>query len=75
MEDITLLSITFLFLIVLLSSIKSAKTFEANPDNTSDHLPIQMTLNFTVNDNSASYDRDPQCSKKSPKFFGPNFHL
>ena len=37
-------------------SIESAKTFEADSDNTSDHLSIQMTLNFTMNDNSASYD-------------------
>ena len=43
-------------------TFESAKTFEADPDNTSDHLPIQMTLNFTVNDNSASYDEDLQCS-------------
>ena len=59
----------------LLSSIESAKTFEADPDNTSDHLPIQMTFNFTMNDNSASYDGDPQCSKKKSKLFGTNFHL
>ena len=26
----------------LLSSIESGRTFEADPDNTSDHLPIQM---------------------------------
>ena len=59
----------------LLSSIESAKIFEVDPDNTSDHLPIQMTLNFTMNDNSTSYDGDPQCSNKKSKFFGPNFHL
>ena len=59
----------------LLSSIESAKTFEADPDNSSNHLPIQMTLNFTVNDNSASYDRDPRVLRKSSEFFGPNFHL
>ena len=28
----------------LLSSIESAKTFEADLGNTSDHLPIQMTI-------------------------------
>ena len=28
-----------------------------------------MTLNFTINDNSASYDGDPQCSKKKSKIF------
>ena len=56
-------------------NIESAKTFEADPDNNSDHLPIQMTLNFTMNDNSASYDEDPSVLRKSPKFFCPNFHL
>ena len=59
----------------LLSSTESTKTFEADSDNTSDHLPIQMTLNFTMNDNSASYDKIPSVLRKSPKFFGPNFHL
>ena len=59
----------------MLSSIESAKTFEADPDNTSDHLPIQMTLNFTINDNSASYDGDPQCSKKKSKIFWSKFSL
>ena len=59
----------------LLSGIESAKTFEADPDNTSDHLLIQMTLNFTMNDNSASYDGDPQCSKKKSKFFWSKFSL
>ena len=59
MGDITLLLITFKFVpICLLSSTESAKTFEADPDNTSDHLPIQVTLNFTMNGNSASYDGD-----------------
>ena len=53
----------------LLSSIESAKTFEADSNNTSDHLPIQMTLNFTMSDNSASYDGDPQCSKKKSHTF------
>ena len=75
MGDITLL---FSYIFVpncLLSSTESAKTFEADPDNTSDHRPIQMTLNFTMNGNSASYDGDTNVLRKSPKFFGPNFHL
>ena len=59
----------------MLNSIESTKTFEADPDNTSDHLPIQMTLNFTVNGNSASYDGDPQCPKKKSKFFWSKFSL
>ena len=59
----------------LLSSIESAKTFEADSDNTSDHLPIQMTLNFTMNDNSASYDGDHPCSEKKYKIFWSKFSL
>ena len=80
-----LLSITFLFLIArcllafgvylpVLSSIESAKIFEADSDNTSGHLPIQMTLNFTMNDNSL-YDGDPQCSEKKYKIFWSKFSL
>ena len=53
----------------LLSITESAKTFEADSHNTSDHLPIQMIYNFTVNDNCASYDGDPQCSKTKSKIF------
>ena len=59
----------------LLSSIESVKTFEADSDNTSDHLPIQMTLNFTMNDNSASYDGDPQCSEEKSTIFWSKFSL
>ena len=33
----------------LLSSITSAKTFAADPDNTSDYLPIQLTLTINYN--------------------------
>ena len=57
----------------LLSSITSAKTFEADPDNTSDHLPIQLTL--IINYNFASCAGNSQRSKKSPKLNGLNFHL
>ena len=57
----------------LLSTITSAKTFEADPDNTSDHLPIQLT--FTINYNFASCAGNSQRSKKSPKLNGLNFHL
>ena len=55
------------------SSITSAKTFEAYPDNTSDHLPIQLTL--TINYNFASCGGNSQRSKKSSKLNGLNFHL
>ena len=46
----------------LLGSITSAKTFEAYPDNTSDRLPIQLTL--TINYNFASCGGNSQRSKK-----------
>ena len=49
----------------LLSSIASAKTFEADPDNTSDYFPIQLTL--TINYNFASCAANSQRSKKKPK--------
>ena len=49
----------------LLSSITSAKAFEAYPDNTSDHLPIQLTL--TINYNFASCGGNSQRSKKRLK--------
>ena len=55
----------------LRSSIESAKTFEADPDNTSD-VP---TLNFTVNGNSTLYNGDPQCSERKSKIFWSKFSL
>ena len=40
----------------LLSSIKFAKTFNDDVDNTSDHLPIQMKLCYTVSDSVSTCD-------------------
>ena len=57
----------------LLSSIMSAKTFKADPDNTSDHLPIQLTL--TINYNFASCAGNSQSSKKKPKIKWSKFSL
>ena len=57
----------------LISSITSAKTFEADPDNTSDHLPIQLTL--TINYNFASRTGNSQRSKKKPKIKWSKFSL
>ena len=51
----------------------SAKTFKADPDNTSDHLPIQLTL--TINYNFASYAGNSQHSKKKPKIKWSKFSL
>ena len=57
----------------LLSSITSAKTFEADPDNTSDHFHIQLTLN--INYNFASCAGNSQRSKKKPKIKWSKFSL
>ena len=59
--------------ICLLSSITSAKTFEAYPDNTSDYLPIQLTL--TINYNFASCGGNSQRSKKKLKIKWSKFSL
>ena len=59
--------------ICLLSSITSAKTFEAYPDNTSDYLPIQLTL--TINYNFASCGGNSQRSKKKLKIKWSEFSL
>ena len=57
----------------LLSSITSAKTFEAVPDNTSDHLPTLLTL--TISYNFASCAGNSQRSKKKPKIKWSKFSL
>ena len=56
----------------LLSSITSAKTFEADPDNTSDHLPIKLTLTINILHLVLEILSVP---RKSPKLNGLNFHL
>ena len=40
----------------LLSSIKSAKTFDDDVDNTSNHLPIQLKLCYIVSDSVSTRD-------------------
>ena len=57
----------------LLRSITSAKTFEAGLNNTSDHLPIQLTS--IINYNFASCAGNSQCSKKKPKIKWSKFSL
>ena len=57
---------------ILLSGIMSAKTLEADPDNTSDHLPIQ--LNLTIY-NVASCAGNSQRSKNEPKIKWSKFSL
>ena len=48
-------SLNYIFLPnCLLSSIKSAKTFDDDVDNTSDYLPIQLKLCYTVYSDSVS---------------------
>ena len=57
----------------LLSSITSAKAFEADPDNTSGYLPIQQTLN--INYNFAFCAGNSQRSKKKTKIKWSKFSL
>ena len=40
----------------LLSSVKLAKTFDNDVDNTSDHLPVQLKLCYTVGDSVSTCD-------------------
>ena len=50
-------TLDYIFLLnCLLGSIKSAKTFDDDVDNTSDHLPIQLKLCNTVNDSVSTCD-------------------
>ena len=64
---------TFNSLLLITFSITSTKTFKADPDNTSDHLPIQLTL--TINYNFASCAGNSQRSKKMPKIKWSKFSL
>ena len=57
----------------LSSSITTAKTFEADPDNISDHLPIHLTL--TINHNFVSSTGNSQRSNKRPKIKSSKFSL
>ena len=47
----------------LLNSIKLAKTFNDDVDNTSDHLPIQLKLSYTVSDSVSTCDEDSKDSR------------
>ena len=51
----------------LLSSIKIAKTFDDDVDNTSDHLPIQLKLCYTVSDSVSKCDEGSKDSRSKLK--------
>ena len=51
----------------LLSSIKLAKTFDDDVDNTSDHLPIQLKLCYTASDSILICDEGSKDSRSKLK--------
>ena len=51
----------------LLSSIKLAKTFDDDVDNTSDHLPIQLKLCSTVSDSVSTCEESSKDSRSKLK--------
>ena len=52
----------------LLSSIKLAKTFDDDDvDNTSDHLPIQLKLCYTVSDSVSTCDEESREGSKDSR--------
>ena len=70
----TTVKLDYIFVpICLLGSITSAKTFKAYPGNTSDYLPIQLTL--TINYNFVSCGGNSQRSKKRLKIKWSKFSL
>ena len=58
----------------LLSSIKLARTFDDDVDNTSDNLPIQLKLRYTVNDSVLTCDEGSKDSRPKLKYTGQSFH-
>ena len=70
-------TLDYIFLLnCLLSNIKLAKTFDDNVDNTSDHLPIQLKLCYTVSDSVSTCDDYSKDSRSKLKIHsGQNFHL
>ena len=57
----------------LLSSIKSAKTFDDDVDNTSDHLPIQLKLCYTISDSVLTCDESSKDSRSKLKIHWSTF--
>ena len=51
----------------LLSSIKLAKTFDDDVDNTSDHLPIRLKLCYTVSGSVSTYDEGSREGSKDSR--------
>ena len=57
----------------LLSSIKLAKRFDDDVDNTSDHLPNQLKLCYTVNDSVSTCDEGSKDSRSKLKIHWSKF--
>ena len=57
----------------LLSSIKLAKTFDDDVDNTSDHLPIQLKLCYTISDSVSTCDESFKDSRSKLKIHWSKF--
>ena len=57
----------------LLSSVKLAKTFDDDVDNTSDHLPIQLKLCYTVSDSVSTCDEGFKDSRSKLKIHWSKF--
>ena len=57
----------------ILSSIKSAKTFDDNVDNTSDHLPNQLKMCYTVSDSVSTCDESSKDSRLKLKIHWSKF--
>ena len=51
----------------LLGSIKLAKTFDDDVDNTSDHLPLQLKLCYTVSDSVSTCDEGSRKGSKDSR--------
>ena len=57
----------------LQNSIKSVKTFDDDVDNTSDHLPIQLKLCYTVSDSVSTCDESSKDSRSKLKIHWSKF--
>ena len=59
----------------LLSSIKSAETFDDDVDNISDHLSIQLKLCYTVSDSVSTCDESSKNSRSELKIHWSKFRF
>ena len=59
----------------LSDSIVSCKTFEHVKDNTSDHLPITLEINYSLNYNTALFSENSSGTSLKIKYDGQNLRL